>query len=98
MPWSAHRRTHRRFPRAEAEMFLRLFAAKKPGQILTPPRRLSAWQGARFHQCSPGMSSKIGVGLIGCGKISDAYFAGLKAYDFVEVIACADLDPARATA
>ena len=44
------------------------------------------------------MSSKIGLGIIGCGKISDAYFAGLRLYDFVEVVACADADHARAEA
>src|SRR4051812_3922930 len=44
------------------------------------------------------MASRIGVGIIGCGKISDAYFAGLKRYDFIEVVACADRETARATA
>jgi predicted dehydrogenase len=42
------------------------------------------------------MSSKLGIGIIGCGKISDAYFAGLRLYPFLKIIACADLLPARA--
>ncbi|MEO7414058.1 MAG: Gfo/Idh/MocA family oxidoreductase [Opitutaceae bacterium] len=37
------------------------------------------------------MSSKLGIGIIGCGKISDAYFAGLRPYPFLEIVACADL-------
>src|ERR1041385_159914 len=53
--------------------------------------------GARFHPRCSRMASKIGVGIIGCGKISDAYFTGLKAYDVVEIIACADQDGTRAT-
>ncbi len=33
------------------------------------------------------------VGLVGCGKISDAYFRGLEPYShLVEIVACADLD------
>jgi predicted dehydrogenase len=44
------------------------------------------------------MSSKIGVGILGCGKISDAYFDGLKRYGHIQVVACADIIPERATA
>ena len=44
------------------------------------------------------MSGKVGVGLIGCGKISDQYFVGCRRYDILEVVACADLDLARARA
>lgn len=44
------------------------------------------------------MSRKIHVALIGCGKISDAYFEGLRSYDILEVVACADLDFERAQA
>jgi predicted dehydrogenase len=42
------------------------------------------------------MSSKINVGIVGCGNISDAYFKGLKHFDVLQIVACADLDPARA--
>lgn len=42
--------------------------------------------------------ARVRVGVIGCGAISPAYFRGLKPYPFVEVAACADLDPARARA
>ncbi len=52
----------------------------------------------RFHPRCVRMASKIGVGIIGCGNISDAYFAGLKRYDWIEVVACASRDPARAAA
>jgi predicted dehydrogenase len=44
------------------------------------------------------MSRKIRIGILGCGKISDAYFAGLKRYHVLEVVACADLDFERAQA
>lgn len=42
------------------------------------------------------MPTPVKVGLIGCGKISDAYFTGTARYDFVKIVACADLDLARA--
>lgn len=44
------------------------------------------------------MSSPLKVGVIGCGKISDQYFNGCRAYKILEVVACADLDLARARA
>ena len=42
------------------------------------------------------MTRPVHVGLIGCGKISDAYFAGCASYAFVKIVACADTDPVRA--
>jgi predicted dehydrogenase len=42
------------------------------------------------------MHEKLRVGIIGCGAISKAYFNGCKAFPSLEVVACADLDPARA--
>lgn len=44
------------------------------------------------------MPLPVNVGLIGCGNISEAYFAGCKRYDILNLTACADLDPARARA
>jgi predicted dehydrogenase len=44
------------------------------------------------------MSRQIQAGLIGCGNISEAYFAGCQRYDILKLTACADLDPARARA
>ncbi|HVU25841.1 MAG TPA: Gfo/Idh/MocA family oxidoreductase [Opitutus sp.] len=44
------------------------------------------------------MPQTLHIGLIGCGKISDAYFAGCARYDFIRLEACADLDLARARA
>lgn len=44
------------------------------------------------------MQQKVKVGLIGCGKISDAYFKGMGRYDILEIVACADIDVARAKA
>jgi len=41
---------------------------------------------------------KIRVGIIGCGKISDAYFTGCRRYPVLDLIACADLDLPRAQA
>lgn len=36
------------------------------------------------------------IGLVGCGKISDIYLANLAKFDFLETVACADLEPGRA--
>jgi len=44
------------------------------------------------------MPRLINVGLIGCGNISNAYFAGSKNSEVIKIVACADLDPARAQA
>lgn len=37
-------------------------------------------------------SSKIRVGIIGCGNISQAYFNGANLFEVLEVVACADLN------
>lgn len=42
------------------------------------------------------MSRKVKIGLIGCGNISKAYFAGCQRYDILELVACADLELKRA--
>ncbi len=44
------------------------------------------------------MTRKINIGIVGCGNISDAYFTGLEHFDFLQIVACADLDPARTKA
>jgi predicted dehydrogenase len=44
------------------------------------------------------VATKINVGLIGCGAISNAYFKGCAPYGNVAITACADLDAARAAA
>ena len=36
------------------------------------------------------------VGLLGCGHVSGQYFEGLAQYDYLPVVACADIDPERA--
>jgi len=36
------------------------------------------------------------VGIIGCGKISEAYFQGIRRYALLQVVACADQDVERA--
>ena len=41
---------------------------------------------------------KVKVGIIGCGKISPAYFKGCRAFDILDIVACADLDQSRADA
>jgi len=43
-----------------------------------------------------GEPKKKGVGIIGCGNISQAYFKGIDVYDNVKVIACADINEAAA--
>src|SRR5690606_336020 len=41
---------------------------------------------------------KVKVGIIGCGNISPAYFNGCRAFDILDVVACADMDMERAAA
>ena len=41
---------------------------------------------------------KTTIGIIGCGKISNAYFKGIGMFDNVEVVACADIVPEVARA
>jgi predicted dehydrogenase len=38
----------------------------------------------------------VDVGVLGCGHVSDQYFRGLRGFDAVRVVACADLDASRA--
>jgi len=38
----------------------------------------------------------VRIGILGCGHVSDQYFAGLARYDHLSVVACADLDAGRA--
>ena len=44
------------------------------------------------------MTNKVKVGLIGCGNISDIYLKNCTRFDILDVVACADLDMARAQA
>jgi predicted dehydrogenase len=38
----------------------------------------------------------MNVGILGCGHVSDQYFEGISRFEFLKVVACADLDPERA--
>ncbi len=42
--------------------------------------------------------NKVGIGIIGCGNISQAYFNGAKLFEILEVVACADLNLETAAA
>lgn len=42
--------------------------------------------------------SKVRVGIIGCGNISQAYFNGARMFEVLEVVSCADLNPEVALA
>jgi predicted dehydrogenase len=42
--------------------------------------------------------SPVGIGVIGCGNISNQYLKNLSAFPDVAVVTCADLDPERARA
>jgi len=44
------------------------------------------------------MESRVKVGVIGCGNISDAYFKGCRAFQTLDVVACADIVRERAEA
>ena len=37
------------------------------------------------------MANKLKVGVIGCGNISDSYFEHARNYEFMEILACADV-------
>ena len=39
---------------------------------------------------------KTKVGIVGCGMISDTYFKASQKFNMIEVVACADIIPARA--
>ncbi len=41
---------------------------------------------------------RVGIGIIGCGAISERYFESAARWPDVEVVSCADLDPAKARA
>jgi predicted dehydrogenase len=43
-------------------------------------------------------TQKIGIGIIGCGNISNAYFNGAKIFEVLEVAACADINMETAKA
>ena len=43
-------------------------------------------------------NEKVKIGVIGCGKISDVYFQAGKTFEILDIVACADLDSARAKA
>lgn len=38
------------------------------------------------------------IGILGCGHVSDQYFDGIRLWDSLEIVACADLDDERARA
>src|SRR5580698_9262625 len=44
------------------------------------------------------MAEKVRVGVVGCGAISGAYLGMAKNFPIVEMVACADLDTAKAKA
>ena len=44
------------------------------------------------------MNAPLKVGVLGCGVISDAYLTRATEFDALTVVACADVDPARAEA
>jgi len=44
------------------------------------------------------MTPKVQVGIIGCGNIFNAYVKGCRAFPILDLVACADIDPARAEA
>jgi predicted dehydrogenase len=50
------------------------------------------------HHRSLFMEPKVQVGIIGCGNIFNAYVKGCRAFPILDLVACADIDPARAQA
>lgn len=45
-----------------------------------------------------GPLERVRVGVVGCGTISSIYFQNMKEFDALDVVACADIDLARAEA
>ena len=43
------------------------------------------------------MNTKTSIGIIGCGNISSVYFKAPRLFNFLEVVACADIDMKRAS-
>ena len=55
----------------------------------------------RRHAVGPAVSdagAPLGVGVIGCGSVSNRYFRHLPVYDHVRVVGCADVVQGRAAA
>src|SRR5579871_2005979 len=44
------------------------------------------------------MAEKVGIGVIGCGTISDVYLKACKTFNVLDVVACADMVRERAEA
>jgi predicted dehydrogenase len=44
------------------------------------------------------MANSTRIGVIGCGNISDTYFKAARTFPAIDIVACADIDPARARA
>ena len=45
----------------------------------------------------PAKKTQIGIGIIGCGNISQAYFNAAKKFDVIKVISCADINAQAAS-
>ena len=41
---------------------------------------------------------KVKIGIVGCGNISAAYLRTVQTFEILDAVACADIDPSRATA
>jgi predicted dehydrogenase len=56
-----------------------------------------AWLVAGPHRLDTApVSRRLGVGVLGCGHVSDQYFRGCREFDLLHVLACADAEPERA--
>jgi predicted dehydrogenase len=49
-------------------------------------------EGPAARPDAPGVK----IGILGCGHVSDQYFEGIALHESLAIVACADLDPARA--
>ncbi|WES63542.1 Gfo/Idh/MocA family oxidoreductase [Microbacter sp. GSS18] len=45
-----------------------------------------------------GSAEPAGIGIIGCGNIADRYVTGMRRFDTLEIVGCADIFPAAAAA
>ena len=66
-----------------------------PALVEVDTDHLVALPGEGRHDMS---ADPLGIGLIGCGKISETYVETLAGGDEVRILRCADLDPERARA
>ena len=71
-------------------------AARRPAAGARRGRRRPSRRAPRRRRRCDMSADPLGIGLIGCGKISETYVRSLAGSDEVRILRCADIDPDRA--